>query len=410
MGGRAKNTISAIANSVFGTWHLPAGLELPDVDSAQWTRKLHKILTKSANRKVLASTRIGLAGLFKFFATVKNRAGDDLSTEKTSGVQFYSDKGKVIKRPSKSIFFPGSGIDRIRNFDTGIRDLQSYMRALLGQKSPKLEDGPIADEVRGLGLEETHTYLYQTQSASNLSSAWFQRLQDAYRLNISPSYVSAEAREFVTEFFLPRISEDSEGEGRIKIDPEQAADNMRYTLAGQSYGGTFLQMVVNALYENMRDLGYDNDQIQIVFDNILIFNISGAAFASNLLERPSPKTLFVEHKLDFVGFQTDRHDVHPYFNEGHQNSTNQGIRLSDRRQFYWLNFKWRDDRTPDGVIKPQEDVYGYHDLRGVLSDLPPPVLAAMRSSLGNTTRLPELKDLLDTNAVKPAHVQQPSID
>ncbi len=392
-----KTALAIATNSVCGTWHLPMGLDLPDVNSARWTKILHRALTNFADSKSLAWTRIRLMDVFENIASLR----EEKSTYSNSQTVFFDDMGRGIPDIPRSLYFGGSGNDEIRNRPFCFTEFQCYLRSLCDIVSPDLENGPLSEKLRSSldqasSPEGTGVYLYKASGKNNFSSAWFHRLQDAYRLNIQPDYASKEAKDFVKTHFLPLVSQKIESQTLSRLDTDIAKSNMRFTLAGQSYGGTFCQMLINGLYDEMKNLSYDDNEIQTVFDNIFILNISGAAFAIPKLDRPSPKTVFIEHVFDFVGFQTNRKDIHPYYSSSiNKNIKNgDGIRISQNRAFFWTQFSWKDADHPDGVIKPKRSVYGYHDLRGVLSALPDSIRQAAKISLRTKDDLPDLDNLL----------------
>jgi hypothetical protein len=376
-----KPYLSILANSVFGTWHLPMGLTLPDVDSADWTLNLHRFLTNQGDVRTLALGRAGLATVFGHVA----KLGSIVLNHNVS--KLYEGRGVIVDRdgntllsPTKSIFCPGSGIDTIRNRYVGLRDL-SLVSEVFG------------DGGTGLDTNRFCTYLYETSSKhEKLSPEWFKRLHDAYRLNRQPDYISDEARQFVSNYFIPNITKVDSDSNLVRLPTYVAKRNMRFTLVGQSYGGTFIQMLINSLYEEMRKLKYEDKEIQDIFDNILVINISGATFAHDKLNRPRPKTIFMEHIYDFVGFQTDRHDVHPFYHP--QNQSPSGVKVSDNVHFYWLNFAWKTASSSSGVSKPQDDPYGYHDVRATLQAVPSPVIRALQTSRMTYQSLSPLAQLL----------------
>ncbi len=192
---------------------------------------------------------------------------------------------------------------------------------------------------------------------------------------------------------------------------DQAARNMRFNLTGQSYGGTFCQMLVNCLYEKMKNIHYDDNEIQEVFDNIIIFSISGAL---PVLEtgKPSPKIVFLEHEFDFVGFQMSRHGVHPKLKQNEnlriEAEDSSVLEISERRKFFWTNFLWKEE-DETGVEKPSHDSYGYNDIRAVLQAVPHNVITALQTS-SQAEILPPLEQLL--SEMKPDHapLQESTMD
>jgi hypothetical protein len=240
---------------------------------------------------------------------------------------------------------------------------------------------------RSLGCDSAAMYVYQSDWTSNtLTPAWFQRLYDAYRLNIDLSYYSQEAENFVKQALLSRISRENQ-----KIDVGEAVDNMRLNLVGQSFGGTFCRMISNSLKKEMRDLGYADNEIQEVFDNVLAINISGASRAVSSQGEPMFKEIYIEHIYDFICWQTDRSNVHPYFNE--KNSAHQWITVSDRMVFLWSDFTW--GQAAGQVPRPRHDSYGFHTVGAMTSSLDMQMITAVFDRARKCEgRLPPLVQLI----------------
>lgn len=395
-----KHKLKVLANATFGTWHLPAGLSLPPVKSSPEMMEFHQRMLELGDSKALSMLRTTLTGAFKQVSRI-SEINALIAEHERSGIHFYNGNGSISRgddvRNIRSIFFPGSGVDRIRNFGTGLRDLRMYKASLLGHTGEDLEADSTEKDFVETGLERTVAYLYQTTTNSEKASrTWFQRLQDAYRIGRDPGFYSAEAEEFVDRVFIPRVTDpDQKNLRRTSVD--KAAENMRMTLAGQSYGGTFCHMLMNCLHEKMEKLEYSNEEIQKVFDNMLVFSISGALPAFEMEGRASPKVIFVEHELDFVGFQVSRYGIHPRLGQREElrhNGNQNIINLSSRRRFYVLDFDWKGPENPDGVKEPERDSYGYHDLRAVLSALPEEVMTAVCRSLREPKKLPKISKII----------------
>ncbi|GEM_PF-6377390 len=196
--------LSAVANGALGTWHLPFGLDLPDVQSSKTLEKYHQFLLEHGHSKSVALMRMGIVEIFKDACLITENKR--LDTNISNDINFYDHNGRMTGECGpKNIFFPGSGIDRIRNFDGGIKDLNFYRKALL-KRNILHDNAPNPEDFKNAKIEDVQTYLYQTNSESKTSSSWFKRLQDAYRLNIDPYYYSKEAEQFVEKIFMPYVS------------------------------------------------------------------------------------------------------------------------------------------------------------------------------------------------------------
>lgn len=382
------------ANAVCGTWSLPKGLDLPDAKSNDEMLRFHQRQLEKGNSRAMALLRVGLMEAFKQVSRVSELKADIPENVKT-GIYLYDEKDRELNHAKvNSFFFAGSGTDRIRNRDVGLRDLGLYNQTFDHQSA---------------------IYHYQTQTDHKTASrSWFNRLQDAYKLNIKHDFYSREAEEFVNEVFLPRISKSKMQKREHifskenvadpqKINVDTAAKNMRITLAGQSYGGTFSQMLINCLNDKMDELGYSKEETQKVFDNILIFSISGALPALQQDGHPSPKIISVEHEYDFVGFQMSRYGVHPRLNQDETlraDANNPNVLdISERRRFYWLNFDWQSESNPGGVPEPKDNSYSYHDTRAVLPSLPQQLRTTVKAALETRGNLADLQTMLTQSAL-----------
>lgn len=345
---------AAAANALMGTWHLPLpGFSMPDVESNFLTRGLHDFLLRQASNRPLASFRaLSMAACSRLHAAVSGNkfvAGGFFN-----GIGDAIDMKAVTNRP---VLFPGLGIDVIRNHAVGLRDLDVYTSAMPNHS------GSQANPV---------VYLYDSYPG-----AWFDRLRHAYFLNIEPAFASGEAQRFAENHFLSKVfaevSAKRSSESNLLIcdgrkNPDEIAENLHFLWAGQSYGGTFAYMAVNALQKYMSVGGYKPAEIQSSLKNCMIVSISGALPLVDKTNRPSVQIAAVEHVNDFVGFQSSRIGIHPKL--GTRTESDGMVRISDQRVVFWQDFSWKTAGNPQGVAEPSVDSYGYHDIRAVLPNTP----------------------------------------
>jgi hypothetical protein len=156
-------------------------------------------------------------------------------------------------------------------------------------------------------------------------------------------------------------------------------------------------MVQTDFADKMRIIGYDEKEIQEIFDNVLVVNISGACRPRIGDENtPQFKEISVMHVYDFIGFQTDLTDIHPYSNlrarkdrATRLSEKGQGIpshprcnewtAINSRSAFWWDDFKRPKQistavKTPEGATKevvfnvkgiekpPSDKDYGFHSV------------------------------------------------
>ncbi len=350
--------------------------------------KYHHFLLKNGHSKLLSQFRRQVATTAKkIFA--KANTTHPAPPESSTGLLFYdSEGGKHTSLQSNVLFFAGSGVDRERNTKTGIRDLK-YINNAFGIKA--------------------HLYVQPTHTTSSNSEAWMARLEDASEINYSPHYYSPEAADFVNQAFMPKI------DACEKDNIEKIAESMRFTLIGQSYGPTSIQMSISCLDKKMQARGYTDAQIQQVFDNILVVSLSGAIPILGR-DRPSPKIIGMEHVLDYVGWLSNRHGIHPDLNQDESLREDPDnpliLNVSDHLKFFWTDFHWKDEKHPEGIDFPTPDHigydYGYHDIHSMTDAIkqgvfPEEILTAVHRSVNENGNLPSLTDLLKAPPQKQSH-------
>jgi hypothetical protein len=370
------HTIASIGvNGLLGTLRIP-GFQIPDVgDGTGVHRKVndevHRILAWSARFKPLSGFRCFMMnGAMLVTHALGKREAQEIPAYRRPPV-FLGEDGSP-REVQTTICFLGSGLDQYRKPASAAQEYSALCK--------------------GLGCESSSVmYEYQSDWRSNtLTPAWFQRLYDAYRLNLDLNYFSKEAENFVKHILLSRVSQDGH-----KIDVEKAVTNMRFNFVGQSFGGTFCRMISNSLRNEMCALGYEPAEIQRVFDNVLVVNVSGASRAVAATKVPMFKEVYVEHVHDFICWQTDRSNVHPYFAK--TNPTQRWIPVSERTFFLWSDFTWGEGQ--DQVARPQHDSYGFHTVQAMTKS---PEMTKVATVLANANRcknlLAPLKDLLELDS------------
>ncbi len=134
-------------------------------------------------------------------------------------------------------------------------------------------------------------------TARNERSTAFARDLSAM-LNISPermaAYVpprvltagnqAADVSRFVNDVLISRVTTAGEGGVRTRLPVEEAARNMRFTIATHSYGGNFIDEAGAVFQQELTRLGYSEAEVSRISRQVAVVNMGGTPTTNDNLE------------------------------------------------------------------------------------------------------------------------------
>ena len=285
--------------------------------------------------------------------------------------------------------------------DGGIRD-SYHLRETIKQTAKLLPEGALSPQelaarIIAYGYNGTEDGADQTR-----------RDADVAALNANPHYCSREAKVFTEKFLLPKVFQEvkQHSDGSLlrnasgdvlvagKLPPDALASNLRMTLVGDSYGGSFIRQVTNALGKYMLENGYAPQEAHHGIRNIYVHSTCGASPFRR--DKPCPTAIDIIDRKDVATLS--EMDTAGYFPDKSQSRAKRVdpdnpmvLKIADNQRLYWI-----DATEHQGASQGN---YRFHRVYAG-QNLPQDVLNALHCAALSTAPLPDLEDMIAFDVTK----------